>query len=337
MGSSRALLLQRCWYDQLRARLLLPSSMRRRPHGLPRVKLRATSSPPAERQRRAAAAPAPPFTQAKGTGTRTGAPVLNPQAIKLNRQIANRDGSHEHVYFLFNTRKKDFSEVNYATALNWLAKKQPRGGYAVGLAGRANLAELILATSNQLDSNPDGWDARALANAAWGAAKLLQPRKYANPRERRAVQGSEVEEALKAACASLLQEDRRPRGDAAGRLQGAGARQCCLVIRDGRPRRPAPVRVARDVGDAPARPVLGAGARERVTCVEICRAGVGLAWRSRVGVHAGRLGLREETRNGRRRRAKLDAADDVACAEASRKMFEAWSGRMHPALPRRRL
>ena len=130
----------------------------------------------------------------------------NPQAIKLNRQIANRDGSHEDIFKLFNTRKKDFSEVNYATALNWLAKKQPRGGYAVDSQDARNLAELILAASNQLDSNPDGWDARALANAAWGAAKLLQPRKYANPRERRAVQGSDIEEALKAACASLLRK-----------------------------------------------------------------------------------------------------------------------------------
>jgi hypothetical protein len=130
----------------------------------------------------------------------------NPQAIKLNRQIANRDGSHEDIFRLFNTRKKDFSEVNYATALNWLAKKQPRGGYAVDSQDARNLAELILAASKQLDANPDGWDARALANAAWGAAKLLQPRKYANPRERRAVQGSEVEEALKAACASLLRK-----------------------------------------------------------------------------------------------------------------------------------
>ena len=130
----------------------------------------------------------------------------NPQAIKLNRQIANRDGSHEDIFRLFNTRKKDFSEVNYATALNWLAKKQPRGGYAVDSQDARNLAELILAASNQLDSNPDGWDARALANAAWGAAKLLQPRKYANPRERRAVQGSDIEEALKAACASLLRK-----------------------------------------------------------------------------------------------------------------------------------
>ena len=130
----------------------------------------------------------------------------NPQAIKLNRQIANRDGSHEDIFRLFNTRKKDFSEVNYATALNWLAKKQPRGGYAVDSQDARNLAELILAASNQLDANPDGWDARALANAAWGAAKLLQPRKYANPRERRSIQGSEVEEALKAACASLLRK-----------------------------------------------------------------------------------------------------------------------------------
>ena len=130
----------------------------------------------------------------------------NPQAIKLNRQIANRDGSHEDIFRLFNTRKKDFSEVNYATALNWLAKKQPRGGYAVDSQDARNLAELILAASNQLDANPDGWDARALANAAWGAAKLLQPRKYANPRERRAVQGSDIEEALKAACASLLRK-----------------------------------------------------------------------------------------------------------------------------------
>ena len=130
----------------------------------------------------------------------------NPQAIKLNRQIANRDGSHEDIFRLFNTRKQDFCEVNYATALNWLAKKQPRGGYAVDSQDARNLAELILAASNQLDANPDGWDARALANAAWGAAKLLQPRKYANPRERRAVQGSEVEEALKAACASLLRK-----------------------------------------------------------------------------------------------------------------------------------
>ena len=40
----------------------------------------------------------------------------NPQAIKLNRQIANRDGSHADIFKLFNTRKKDFSEVNYATA-----------------------------------------------------------------------------------------------------------------------------------------------------------------------------------------------------------------------------
>ena len=80
----------------------------------------------------------------------------NPQAIKLNRQIANRDGSHEDIFRLFNTRKKDFSEVNYATALNWLAKKQPRGGYAVDSQDARNLAELILAASNQLDSNPDG-------------------------------------------------------------------------------------------------------------------------------------------------------------------------------------
>ena len=80
----------------------------------------------------------------------------NPQAIKLNRQIANRDGSHEDIFRLFKTRKKDFSEVNYATALNWLAKKQPRGGYAVDSQDARNLAELILAASNQLDSNPDG-------------------------------------------------------------------------------------------------------------------------------------------------------------------------------------
>ena len=40
----------------------------------------------------------------------------DPQAIKLNRQIANRDGSHADIFRLFNTRKKDFSEVNYATA-----------------------------------------------------------------------------------------------------------------------------------------------------------------------------------------------------------------------------
>ena len=40
----------------------------------------------------------------------------NPQAIKLNRQIANRDGSHEDIFRLFQTRKKDFTEVNYAAA-----------------------------------------------------------------------------------------------------------------------------------------------------------------------------------------------------------------------------
>ena len=243
----------------------------------------------------------------------------NPQAIKLNRQIANRDGSHDDIFRLFNTRKKDFSEVNYATALNWLAKKQPRGGYAVDSQDARNLAELILAASKQLDSNPDGWDARALANAAWGAAKLLQPRKYANPRERRAVQGSEVEEALKAACASLLRKigdlaETRPDDFKAQELANVAWSFATADLDAPRLYASLATSATPRLAQFSAQELANVRPARKI-CHLICsHLSTQVAWAFAKRLGTGAAGV-----------PQTDAADDVACAEASRKMFEAWS------------
>ena len=221
-------------------------------------------------------------------------------AIKLNRQIANREGTHKDIFRLFKSRRSDFSEVNYATALNWLAKKQPRGGYAVESQDSLNLAELLLAATERLDANPDGWDARALANAAWGAAKLLQPRRYANPGQRRG-QSNEVEEALKAACASLLRKigdlaEQRPDDFKAQELANV-AWSFATADLDA-PRLYASLATS-------ATPRLAQFSAQEL-------ANVAWAFSKRLGTGAAGLPM-------------SSSADDVTCAQASKAMFEAWS------------
>ncbi|KAH8066009.1 hypothetical protein JL722_404 [Aureococcus anophagefferens] len=74
----------------------------------------------------------------------------------LNRQIARQDGTHGQILDLFEMRGGDFSEVNYATALNWLAKKQPRAGY---VADAPRVASLLSTTRLRLEANGAAWDA----------------------------------------------------------------------------------------------------------------------------------------------------------------------------------
>ncbi|KAH8073547.1 hypothetical protein JL721_2850 [Aureococcus anophagefferens] len=112
-------------------------------------------------------------------GGRGGGRVGSPSkvAIMLNRQIARQDGTHGQILDLFEMRGRDFSEVNYATALNWLAKKQPRAGY---VADAPRVASLLSTTRLRLEANGAAWDARAMANAAWGAATLRRPARGEN-------------------------------------------------------------------------------------------------------------------------------------------------------------
>ena len=90
-----------------------------------------------------------------------------------------------------------------------------------------------------------------------------------------------------------------------------------------RPPTPTPVRVARDVGDASARPVLGAGARERATRVEICHlvcshssaASTQVAW-----AFAKRLGAsRRRTQHKRTGRYRAARKPRAPCSRPGRK------------------
>ena len=95
--------------------------------------------------------------------------------------------------------------MNYATALNWLAKKQPRGGYAVDSQDARNLAELILAASNQLDQLA-GRLGRASARERGLGRRQIAAAPEVRESQRAARFKVDIEEALKAACASLLRK-----------------------------------------------------------------------------------------------------------------------------------
>jgi len=92
--------------------------------------------------------------------------------VQLNKDISRADATPSDILALYATRGADFSDVNFATAINWLAKRQPRTGYT-GTSDAAGVANLLTrAEAAILETGAEYWDARSLANAAWGSAKL---------------------------------------------------------------------------------------------------------------------------------------------------------------------
>ena len=91
-----------------------------------------------------------------------------PRSVKqLNSMIAKKATTPEEIFDICDRRT--LSDVNYATALTWFAKRR-RGPLTPRACQRG--AALVRRVTQRLKEEPV-WGARALANAAWGSAKVL--------------------------------------------------------------------------------------------------------------------------------------------------------------------
>jgi hypothetical protein len=83
------------------------------------------------------------------------------ECIALNRELTN---PRTDVLQLFSERGHEFNGVNLATAIYQLAKRRVNGSAAV--------ERMLERAAERINSDVSEFDARALANCAWGAVKL---------------------------------------------------------------------------------------------------------------------------------------------------------------------